>query len=185
MKQLRKTLVSRMNMLLATMIAALGVVGCSHQKAAARQQKKTAEEEQQVAVEELQSGSEQELMVCMYGVPRAQYNIQGVVKTPDGKPLIRKEIVVSVAREKIRVETDEAGMFKLNFDGFPADEMTVEIDGEAYTEKITYDGEPKDAWDRGPATMKVQIIHSSQQVNQNIERPIMVKYGVPPTRLKQ
>ncbi len=185
MKKLRKRIISSVNVLLASMITALGVVGCSHQKSVAKHQKSAVDEDEQAVAEDSKVSKNREEMVCMYGVPRAQYNIQGVVETPSGKPLAVKEITIKISGDEYYVETDESGTFSLNVDGFPAEEFVVEIDGKQYEESVTYDGEPKDAWDRGPATMKVQIIHPVEQVSRPIERPILVKYGVPPTRMEK
>ena len=180
MKKLHRNLIRAINMVLASMIAALGVAGCSHQKNAAKQQKAT-EDDQPNAVEEAQVSQVRDEMVCMYGVPRAQYAVKGRVEDMSGMPLIRKKIIVEIGRDRINVDTDGNGKFDVTFDGFPAEEITFEIDGQRYTEKVTYDSEPVDAWNRGTATMNVLIYHATPQQH----RPMMVKYGVPPTRMEK
>ena len=185
MKKLHRNLIHSINLLLTSMIAALGVVGCSHQKNVAKQQDSEADNEQQNALEEAPQKISREEMVCMYGVPRAQYFVKGKVEDPNGDPLAEKELTVKAGRDILHIKTNETGNFEANFEGFPAEEITFVIDGVDYTRKITYDGEPVDSWNRGAATIDVQITHDTEQVTSRPQRPIMVKYGVPPTRIQK
>ena len=93
MKKLHRNLIRGINMVLASMIAALGVVGCSHQKNAAKQQAKATDDGQPNAIEETQVSQAKDELVCMYGVPHAQYAVKGRVEDMSGMPLPRKEII--------------------------------------------------------------------------------------------
>jgi putative lipoprotein (rSAM/lipoprotein system) len=179
MKINRINILSSINLLLASAIAALGFAGCSHQKNAAKQKEKAEDDSQTPKVEEI-SASDDQQMVCMYGVPRAEYIVHGSVLDQKGYPLRKHSIIIKSHYNEISLETDENGNFDVNFDGFPAEELTFEIDGKEYVEPVTYDSEPVDAWNRGTATMKVKIVH---QKPLHQDPPIMLKYGVPPTRV--
>lgn len=180
MKNIYIKVIQKVNMILTSLIAALGVVGCTQQKAVLKQNNTISDEQTESTAEEIQISQEQQIM-CMYGVPRAQYIVHGIVEDGNGSPLSNKEIVLQVGYDKIHILTDESGIFNLNFDGFPVEDMSFEIDGKTYTEKVTYDGESIDAWDRGKATMEVKItLLENKPIS--TEQRVMVKYGVPLTR---
>ena len=178
MKQFRLTLLRSINLMLASTIAALGFA-CCHQKNSAKNKKV---EENNADMPEIISSDEQQQMVCMYGVPRAEYIVHGVVLDQKGSPLKLKEVTVKSRYDEMHVTTDKDGSFDIRFDGFPAEELTFEIDGKKYVEPVTYDGEPVDNWNRGTATMEVKITHAGKYQQ---DPPIMLKYGVPPIRMEK
>lgn len=183
MKRIRQRILVSINLMLASVIAALGVAGCSHQKAAARQQEAAVPEEDNLKQKEVRMPvPPQEQMVCKYGVPRAEYIVHGTVTDSKGKPLRNKEMTVRSRYDEMYVKTDDAGVFDLHFDGFPAEEMIFEIDGKKYIRPVNYDGNGTDTWNMGTATMQVEIKHETGRLNDGHE-PIVVMYGVPPEEL--
>lgn len=181
MRNTYKHILQSVNTVLASLIAALGVTGCAQQKSAVKQRNTESTDTVDSTIEAVQVGQDQ-LIMCMYGVPRAQYVVHGIVEDENGTPLPKKDILLQAGYDQIHLQTDENGTFDINFDGFPLEEMSFEIDDKQYTEPITYDGEPIDTWNRGKATMQVKIIHTRNQETSMPAPAIMVKYGVPPTR---
>ncbi len=185
MKRLSNSFLRRVNILLAAMIAALGVVSCQHQKNLAKPQQPADGDDLQPSIPPVEAAAMAEQPpVCMYGVPRAEYVVHGLLVNSKGKPMQKQRISVSTYDNQIYVETDENGMFDVHFDGFPADSLVFEVEGKRYTEPVTYDGEPHDSWNRGTATMNVEIVHKESPYGYGRE-PVMLKYGVPaPVRNK-
>lgn len=157
MSSIRTKILQYVNMILTSLISALGVVGCTQQKSVLKTQHPDTTPQQGATIEQAQAFQEQPIM-CMYGVPRAQYIVQGCVTDSNGQPLGKKQVLLKASYEQIHVITDENGIFTIKFDGFPIDEMSFEIDGKQYTEKVIYSNEPIDAWNRGTATIEVKIV---------------------------
>lgn len=183
MIKIKNIFLRKINMLLTSMVAALGVVGCATNKVVTRQSSVSDNDNQQDDKLEEIRVSEERQVVCMYGVPRARYVVEARVIDEAGYPIVEKNVTVMASYEKIDIKTDSTGMFSLTFDGFPAEQIKFVIDDdETYTEKVVYDAESQDVWNRGTATMKVTIVVDKNKNEVQTIPPIMVKYGVPHTR---
>lgn len=171
MKKLRISFLKKMNLLFASLIAALGMSGCKQQKAIV--QTAPSDDAAQPAQE---ARPIEKPVVCMYGVPRAGYQVEGVVQDADGVPQQRK-VLISTREDlsdALEAETDESGRFSTHFDGFPADSLYFKVEGVEVSEPVKY-GEAKNAFDRGETNTQVIITIPTAGPGK-----ILVKYGVPP-----
>ncbi len=169
MKQLKWRVLTRMNLLIASLIAFLGIGGCKHQKAVV----------QPAASDEISEPAEPERPIMLkYGVPRAGYNVNGTVVNSNGEPEQRKVLIStrSDMENALEVETDADGRFSTHFDGFPADSMYFKVEGvDQVAQPIVY-GEEGDGFNRGETLTSVVITVPADPNNGRI----LVKYGVPP-----
>ncbi len=173
MKKLKLKLLTRINLIAASLIAFLGIGGCKQQKAAV----KTSEvNEQECSKESFRP------VPVKYGVPRAGYSVEGVVVDTEGIPQ-QHTVLISTRKDMegaFEVNTDESGRFSTYFSGFPADSLYFKVGGISTAEPIKY-SEGVDDFDRGDTKTEVVITLPSAPDNGRV----LVKYGVPPRTLRE
>lgn len=171
MRKLRNTILSRINMALAYLIAALGVTGCKQQHTVIRSEGAQADTDTLTASIPAYSNE----VICMYGLPRASYKVAAHIERESQKP-IQAKVYVSTSHEQEGVEMTSIsdGTFTASFDGFPVDTLYFTVhtpSGEySFSEKLEYPS-PIDEWNWGTATPKVHFVIP--------ENEIRIKYGVP------
>ncbi|MBQ8100994.1 MAG: hypothetical protein IJ169_06890 [Paludibacteraceae bacterium] len=178
MKHIAFRFLSRMNMLLASLIAALGIGGCKQQKTVAPNNTTDDTNARPVV-----KAAEDDAPVCMYGVPNARFEVSGRVEDTNHKPL-QTRVGIGTMKGEIQyiVETQADGTFRTEFSGFPVHIVyfTVMLPEGEYTfaKQLTY-GEPVSTWDRGTASADTVLVVPARRKS---EPEIKVKYGVPATR---
>ncbi|MBR1928801.1 MAG: carboxypeptidase regulatory-like domain-containing protein [Paludibacteraceae bacterium] len=185
MKKIKIALLNRINLLIGTLIALLGV-GCKHNKVATNSVKddkitKTQTQGADAQDEKIVNPMREEMLVCKYGVPRAEVALTGVVRDKNGKPMA-DIIVEALDKHENMIDmtrTDGEGRYTIIRSIFPVDSIIISISDELDRiepqEKafpLEYKNEI-DEWERGNAAITFDFI----VVPKRIDRP--KKYGVP------
>ncbi|MCM1034356.1 MAG: radical SAM-associated putative lipoprotein [Paludibacter sp.] len=171
--KLKNRLLTKINLLLGTLIALLGI-GCKSQKVVIEKQ----EIGDTVSVIE-----ENNRIVAMYGIPSAKYVIEGAITNRSNEPLEGKQVIVHTNTYSIdTLYTNNDGRFESSSYGFPTDSVTIEVNDPEHlyesTQKkaaVVYD-DKKDTWNYG--TGKVSVNIHLQKTKSDMSQ-IRVKYGIP------
>lgn len=112
-------------------------------------------------------------VVCMYGVPNAEFRISGKVTDESQKQPI-EDVQVSIGRYEddfVKTYTDEKGEYSIVENGFPLDSISVEAtdingiyESQSVKIKVEYKG-GDNAWNRGTATAKVDFVLTKKAEN--------------------
>lgn len=143
MKHLHQNLLRRLNQLFGSIIALLGFSMCSTSQS-------------------INGNGE---VMAMYGVPSAEYHINGTVKDADTKqPVDSMRVVVQITDyEKDTLYTDGNGHYAVDGRKWPSDAATIQVDdergryqSESKTVNLVFEGNA-DSWFKGTTNTTVDF----------------------------
>lgn len=173
MSKLKKQLFERINILIGGLLAffGIGVLGCSTPKdvKTAVNTIDTHSIDEQESIPNMpkpiieQVSSEEDVPVCKYGVPMAQFHIQGFVSdSKTGKGLDHISVEFDMSDRVEQIVTDDSGNYDFEMSvTFPSDSVVVSFkDMESRYEEYQVSEAVKlengtDEWDLGSANLRV------------------------------